>query len=77
MPKITIRINKTLFEKSTILAKRCNRSVSEQVEHWANIGQIMEANPDLTYAFVKQSMIAKAEKDAGKLEPYTLSSGLN
>jgi hypothetical protein len=30
----------------------------------------MEDNPELSYGFVKQAMIAKAEKDAGKLEPY-------
>jgi hypothetical protein len=77
MPKTTIQINKALFEKSSIVAKRCNRSVSKQVEHWANIGQTMEDNPDLPYAFVKQVMMAKMEKDAGKLEPYQSSSRLN
>ena len=77
MPKITIQINDALFEKASILAKRSNHSLSEQFEHWANIGQVMEDNPDLTYAFVKQALLAKIEKDAGKLEPYTLSSGLH
>ncbi|MFT4926170.1 MAG: hypothetical protein ACI8WB_002268 [Phenylobacterium sp.] len=31
---------------------------------------MMEDNPDLSYEFVKQAIIAKAEKDAGKLERY-------
>jgi hypothetical protein len=30
----------------------------------------MEDNPDLTYEFVKQEIIAKAEREAGKLEAY-------
>jgi len=48
-----------------------SRSVKDSsVEHWAEIGQIMEENPDLPYEFVKQALIAKAEREAGKLEPY-------
>jgi hypothetical protein len=31
----------------------------------------MRDNPDLPYLFVKQAFIAKAEKDAGKLESYS------
>ena len=31
----------------------------------------MEDNPDLSYAFVKQVIIAKAKKEAGKLEEYS------
>jgi len=31
---------------------------------------MMEDNPDLPYAFVKQATIAQAEWDAGKLEAY-------
>jgi len=34
------------------------------------IGEIMEVNPDLLYEIVKQVIIAKAEKEAGKLETY-------
>ena len=33
-------------------------------------GEIMEDNPELPYEFVKQAIIAQAEKDAGKLESY-------
>jgi len=48
-----------------------NRSVKDSsVEHWAEISQIMEENPDLPYEFVKQALIAKAEREAGQLEPY-------
>ena len=31
---------------------------------------MMEDNPDLSYEFVKQAIIAKAERKAEKLEPY-------
>jgi hypothetical protein len=31
---------------------------------------MVEDNPDLPYEFVKKAVIAKAEKEAGKLEVY-------
>ena len=70
MSTASIRIDQTLFEKASIMAQVSSRSIPKQIEHWAKIGEIMEDNPELSYGFVKQAMIAKAEKDAGKLEPY-------
>jgi hypothetical protein len=32
---------------------------------------MMEENPDLSYEFVRQALIAKAEREAGHLEAYT------
>ncbi len=52
------------------MAKALNRTTPKQIEHWAKIGEMMEDNPDLPYEFVKQAIIAKAEKEAGKLEGY-------
>jgi hypothetical protein len=36
----------------------------------ATVVKIMKDNPDLTFEFVKQSVISQAERDAGKLETY-------
>ncbi|MGI9340771.1 MAG: TA system antitoxin ParD family protein, partial [Psychrobacter sp.] len=47
-----------------------HRTPPKQIEHWATIGQIMEDNPDLSYEFVRQLLIAQAEVDAGMTEPY-------
>ena len=43
-----------------------------QKQQRAKIGGIMEDNPDLPYEFVRQSIIAEAEREAGKLESYVL-----
>ena len=66
----SIRLDQELVEKATIIAKAYNRTPPKQIEHWARIGEIMEDNPELPYEFVKQAIIAQAEKDAGKLESY-------
>lgn len=70
MATSSIRLDEDLVEKAAIMAKAFNRTTPKQIEHWAKIGEIMEDNPDLPYEFVKQVIIAKAEKEAGKLEAY-------
>jgi len=67
----SIRLDKNLIEKAGIMAKAFNRTAPKQIEHWAKIGEIMEDNPDLPYEFVKQAIIAEAEREAGKLETYS------
>lgn len=66
----SIRLDQSLIEKATIIAKALNRTPPKQIEHWARIGEIMEDNPDFPYEFVKQAIIAKAEREAGKFETY-------
>jgi F0F1-type ATP synthase alpha subunit len=70
MATASIRLDVDLVEKASIMAKALNRTTPKQIEHWAKIGEMMEDNPDLPYEFVKQVIIAKAEKEAGKLEAY-------
>jgi len=70
MATTSVRLDQDLIDKATIMAKALNRTPPKQIEHWAKIGEIMEDNPDLPYEFVKQAIIAEAEREAGKLEIY-------
>jgi len=70
MGTASIRLDQELLRRASIMAKALDRTVPKQIEHWAKIGEIMEDNPDLPYEFVKRAIIAKAEKEAGKLESY-------
>jgi hypothetical protein len=70
MSTSSVRLDHELVEKASIIGKALNRSMPKQIEHWAKIGEIMEDNPDLPYEFVRAAIIAKAERDAGKLETY-------
>ena len=45
-----------------------NRSLAGQIEHWAKIGKIAEENPDLSYEFIKNILIAQEEAKAEKLQ---------
>lgn len=70
MASSSIRLDQNLIERATIIAKALDRTTPKQIEHWAKIGEMMEDNPDLPYEFVRQAVIAKAEREAGKLEAY-------
>lgn len=71
MTTVSVDLDKALIEQADTMAKAVNRSIPKQIEHWAKIGKIMEDNPDLSYEFVKQALMAKAERDQGKMEPYS------
>lgn len=70
MATTSVRLDQELVDKAAIMGKALNRTTPRQIEHWAKIGEMMEDNPDLPYEFVRRAIIAKAEKEAGKLEPY-------
>ncbi|MFD1007348.1 MULTISPECIES: TA system antitoxin ParD family protein [Oceanisphaera] len=70
MSTASIRLDQNLVDKAAIMGKALHRTTPKQIEHWAKIGVMMEDNPELSYEFVKQAIIAKAEKEAGKLEAY-------
>ena len=70
MATASIRLDRALVDKASAIAKANHRTPPKQIEHWATIGQIMEDNPDLSYEFVRQLLIAQAEVDADMVEPY-------
>ena len=73
MATTSIRLDHGLVKEATIMASALNRTPQQQIEHWVRIGKTMEENPDLPYEFARKAMIAKAEHDAGKLDPYEFS----
>tara|TARA_B110000977_G_C10982329_1_gene456636 strand:+ start:669 stop:899 length:231 start_codon:yes stop_codon:yes gene_type:complete len=66
----TVRHDDEFIEIVKIHAVAHKRSIPKQIEHWAQIGRIIEENPDLDFEFIKGVIIAKAETDAGALTHY-------
>ena len=64
-----VKLSATIIAEARIMAKALNRSVAGQIEHWAKIGKIAEENPDLTYEFIKNLLIAEQEVEQGEVEP--------
>jgi TFIIF-interacting CTD phosphatase-like protein len=66
----SVKLSETIISEAKIRSKAFHRSVARQIEHWARIGKIAEENPDLTYEFIKDILVAQQEALAGKIEPY-------
>ncbi|WP_320838532.1 TA system antitoxin ParD family protein [Zhongshania sp.] len=66
----SVRLEDAFVEDVKIRAEAMHRSVPKQIEYMAKIGQIAMDNPDLSYAFIEEALLAKAEMDSGALIPY-------
>lgn len=66
-----VKLSSHVIEDARIISQALNRSISGQIEHWAKIGKIAEENPDLTYEFIKNILIAREEAKVAKLQSYT------
>ncbi|GGI86160.1 ParD-like family protein [Legionella impletisoli] len=66
----SVRLSDDLVNQAKAVAEVMSRSGAGQIEHWAKIGRIAEANPDLTYEFIRDSLLAKAEVDNGLVDEY-------
>ena len=66
----SVRLDDEFVDEQRIQATAVNRSLPKQIEYVGQIGQIVIDNPDLSYAFIRESLLAKAEMDAGHVQPY-------
>jgi hypothetical protein len=66
----TVKVSDDLFEKAKIQSKVFKRSIASQIECWANIGQMIEKNPDLPLPFIQNILIGREQIKAGQGTPY-------
>ena len=64
----SVRLSDSLVKQAQAVASVMSRSGAGQIEHWAKIGKIVEENPDLSYEFIRDSLIAKAEVENGSVD---------
>jgi len=57
----SVRVNEELYHSAEQFGVVYSRSASKQLEFWAKIGKIAEENPDLSYEFIKELLLAKQE----------------
>ena len=70
---IPVRFGKeeaSLYRLIQARAEAQDRSVSEQLKHYARIGLIAEDNPDLPLSMIQDILEAQAELRAGLGQPY-------
>ncbi len=70
----SIRLDDEFVEQAQVHAEATKRTVPKQIEHWAQIGRIAEDNPDLSYEFIKEALLATAEINSGIVTKYVRRS---
>ena len=66
----SVRLSDMLVQRAKAVGEVMSRSGAGQIEHWARIGKIAEENPDLSYEFIRDCLLAKAEIDNGLVDDY-------
>jgi len=65
-----VRISEKLVDDARKYSRIDHRSVTGQIEHWAQIGKCAEENPDLTYSLIKEILIGIQELEEGEKSEY-------
>jgi len=70
-----VKISDELIAQARIKSKIFKRSIAGQIEYWAQIGQIVEENPDLPLPFIQDVLLGKEQIRAGMGTPYVFDEG--
>lgn len=66
----TIKLSDEIVNEAKRYGAVYSRSTPKQIEYWSNIGKIAEENPDLSYNFIKDILLAQAELTDKQVTPY-------
>ncbi|MEA1946123.1 MAG: ParD-like family protein [Thermodesulfobacteriota bacterium] len=70
-----VKISDELIAQARIKSKIFKRSIAGQIEYWAQIGKIVEENPDLPLPFIQDLLIGKEQIQTGMGTPYVFDEG--
>ena len=71
MSATSVKLDDTFLHKMRAAAKMNKRSIPKQIEYWTEIGEIVEANPDIPYEILRNALQGYKEAEAGRLTPYS------
>lgn len=67
---VALKLSDELIDLAKPHAAAEHRSVPKQIEYWARLGKAVEDNPELPFQFIKDTLLAIAEANAGQLSEY-------
>ena len=70
-----VKISDELIAQARIKSKIFKRSIAGQIEYWAQIGKIVEENPDPPLPFIQDVLLGKEQIRAGMGTPYVFDEG--
>ena len=67
---VALKLSDELIDLAKPHAAAEHRSVPKQIEYWARLGKAVEDNPELPFQFIKDTLLAAAEANAGQFSEY-------
>ena len=67
---ISVKLSDELIAQARQYGDVYHRSIPKQIEYWSTIGKIAEENPDLSYSFIKDILLAQQEAADGQVTPF-------
>lgn len=67
---VALKLSDELIDLAKPHAAAEHRSVPKQIEYWARLGKAVEDNPELPLQFIKDTLLAVAEANAGQSNEY-------
>lgn len=72
---VALKLSDDLINLAKPHAAAQHRSVPKQIEYWARLGKAVEDNPELPLQFIKDTLLAIAEANAGQATEYPFGAG--
>jgi len=72
---VAVRISDPLANKARSRSRAMHRSLAGEIEYWAEMGEILEDNPELSFSFVQEIMVGREQVKVGDLTPYQFDEG--
>lgn len=66
----TIKLSDELINDAKRYATVYSRSIPKQIEYWSRIGKIAEENPELSYGFIQEILLAQQDVAERQVTPY-------
>ena len=67
---LALKLSDVLVEAARPYAAAMHRSVTKQIEHWAQLGRCAEENPDLSIDLIRSMLVSQQEIKAGLTTNY-------
>jgi hypothetical protein len=65
-----LKLSDELVDLARAHAVVMHRSLPKQIEYWARLGKMVEENPDLPLPFIQETLLGKAQAEAGQTAEY-------
>jgi len=73
--EIAVNLSDEFLKEAEVKSRIFRRSVGQQIEYWAKIGQLAEENPEIPLPFIQDILTGREQIKTGLGTPYIFGEG--